>query len=167
MVNPNPDLEHRIRGYAADRGCTLIDFLGGGTDGDVWKSSRRSAIKAFHYGRNYGMELGAYQRLRYYNVKEIMKMAVPRLIDWDDSLQVVEVNVVTPPYIIDFGKSYLDSGADHSPETWQEHHESQRELWGDRYGQVPAILWKLRQMGILYRDASPRNINFGSLPISE
>ena len=164
MVPPNPELERRICEYATMRGCTLIDFLGGGNDGDVWKSDRQSAIKAFYSDKNFVMELNSYLRLRSYGVTEILKMAVPRLVEWDEGLRVVEVDIVTPPCIIDFGKSYLDSAPDHSEETWQEHDEHQKEMWGERYGDVQAVLWKLQELGIIYRDASPKNIIFGPLP---
>jgi hypothetical protein len=130
MIKPNEGLEVRIREYAAMQGSTLVEFLGGGQDGDVWKSTRPSAIKAFHYERTYQAEINAYQRLRYYGVREILEMAVPRLIDWDERLHIVEVDIVTPPYIIDFGKCYLDSPPDYSPEVWQDYHVEQLELLG-------------------------------------
>jgi hypothetical protein len=162
MITPNAELERRIREYATQRGCTLVDFLGGGNDGDVWKSDRQSAVKAFYHDKNYRMELGAYLRLRSYDVTEILRMAVPRLIAWDEGLRIVEVDIVSPPCIIDFGKSYLDSAPDHSEETWEDYHQQQRELWGDRYDDVQAVLWKLQTYGIIYRDPTPKNIMFGS-----
>ena len=76
---------------------------------------------------------------------------------------VVEMDLVTPPYLIDFGKAYLDSAPEHSAETWQDYYDEQHEIWGDRFSTVQAIMYKLRTYGIIYRDASPRNIRFGAL----
>jgi hypothetical protein len=160
MITPNFELERRIRQYALQRGCTLVDFLGGGNDGDVWKSDRQSAIKAFYYDKNFQMELDAYLRLRSYDVIEVLNMAVPRLVAWNEALRVVEVDIVSPPCIIDFGKSYLDSAPEHSEETWHDHVEQQKDLWGDRYDDVQAVLWKLQSFGIIYRDPTPKNIMF-------
>jgi hypothetical protein len=87
-------------------------------------------------------------------------IAVPRLIESDDGLLVIEMSIVSAPYLIDFGKAYLDSEPDHSAETWAEHHQEQREIWEDKYNEVQAVLWALRQLGIFYRDAKPGNLMF-------
>ena len=155
-------MEDRCRRYAAHRGSTLIGFLGGGNDGDVWKSNQNTAIKAFYHEKNFRMELGCYQRLKSHDIRKILGLTVPQLVAWADSERVVEVNLVSPPYLIDFGKAYLDHAPEHSPETWQDYDENQMEIWGERYGDVQAVLWKLKALGILYRDANPRNINFES-----
>lgn len=138
----------------------LTDFLGDGTDGNVWKTARKTAVKAFKYNKNYDMELACYQRLTENNVTNIMSLAVPRFVGCDHELQVIEMGIVSPPCLIDFGKAYLDSQPEHSPETWRDHENEQREIWGDRYQDVQAVLWKLKQLGIYYRDANPRNLMF-------
>ncbi len=134
--------------------------LGGGNDGTVWQTDRKTALKCFQYQKNYRMELGAYQRLRMHRVTKIRELAVPRLIDADDDRLVVEMTIVTPPCLIDFGKSYLDSEPDHSPEVWADYHREQREIWEERNAEVQAVLRKLQQYGIYYRDAKPKNIMF-------
>ncbi|MEQ8846819.1 hypothetical protein [Botrimarina sp.] len=73
---------------------------------------------------------------------------------------MLEITLVSPPYVIDFGKSYLDHPPEHSPETLAEHEADQIELWGEKIGEVNAILWRLERMGIYYTDATPRNISF-------
>jgi hypothetical protein len=108
------------------------------------------------------MELACYQRLKERGIRKVRDFAVPRLIQSDDKLLVIEMEIVTAPYLIDFGKAYLDREPDHSAETWAEHHAAQRELWEDKYNEVQAVLWSLRQIGIYYRDPKPGNIMFAS-----
>lgn len=138
----------------------LTDRLGGGTDGDVWKTDRKTAVKVFQYQKNYLMELGCYQRLGEHGITKIRQLAVPRLIAWDDDLLVVEMSIVTVPYLIDFGKAYLDGEPEHSAETWADHYEQQRQIWEDKFNEVQAVLGSLRHLGIYYRDAKPGNLMF-------
>jgi hypothetical protein len=154
------ELEAKARQFAASRGTTLRRTLGDGNDGAVWETNRKTAVKVFQYQKNYRMELNAYQRLTSKRITKIRQFAVPRFIGSDDNLLAIEMSIVSAPCLIDFGKSYLDSEPDHSAETWAEHHEEQREIWGDQYKEVQAVLWALRQLGIYYRDAKPKNIIF-------
>src|SRR4051794_24223342 len=154
------DLKRKATEYIHARGFRLTDRLGGGTDGEVWRSNRKTAVKAFQYPKNYYMELPCYQRLGDRGVTKIRQFAVPRLVGWDGELLVIEMGLVSPPCIIDFGKAYLDREPDHSPEQWADHFASQREIWEEKYNEVQGVLWSLRQMGILYRDAKPGNIMF-------
>jgi hypothetical protein len=160
MSVPNPDRQKQALEYAASRQIRLVNWLGGGTDGDVWQSDRKTAVKAFQYQRTFDVELGCYQRLRDRGIREILGLSVPRLFDWDERLHIVEMDIVTPPYLIDFGKAYLDQAPEHTPEVWQDYYDEQREIWEERFDDVQGILWKLRTIGIYYRDASPRNIRF-------
>lgn len=105
--------------------------------------------------------MGCYLRLSAHEVTKLGNLEVPRYLGQDESLLVLEMGVVSPPCILDFGKAYVDFEPDHSKETWQEHYDQQREIWKDRFDDVQSVLWKLRQIGIYYRDASPRNIQFG------
>jgi hypothetical protein len=114
----------------------------------VWETNRKTVAKVFQYQKNYYMELRCYQRLKRHSISHIRQFAVPRLIEFDSNLFVLEMSIVTAPYLIDFGKAYLDSEPDHSAETWAEHHQEQQEIWEDRYGEVQAVLWSLRQLGI-------------------
>lgn len=88
----DPDLVERSLQYAQKRGLEL-DFdvpLGFGMDGHVWMSDSATAVKAFRYQRNY--------------------------MQGDDVLWIVEMEIVTPPYLLDFGKVALDARPDYSPE---------------------------------------------------
>lgn len=135
--------------------------LGYGNDGCVWKSNRQSAVKAFERQENYRRESTCYQRLAERNVTSILGLAIPQLMGLNDSLMIVEMRLVTPPFLLDFGKAHLDLPPDFPPEVMVEWEESGRELFGSRWSDVEAILWALKQHGIYYYDAKPGNINFG------
>jgi hypothetical protein len=153
-------LDTRLRRYCEERCVLLKSFLGDGTDGRVYKTDRPNAVKVFKYPKNFYMELRCYQRLRDRKVHRILDFTVPRLLNYHETFGVIEMETVTPPCILDFGKCYLDSQPEHSAETWRDHHESQRELWEDRYSTVQRILGMLKSHGIYYQDPKPGNIIF-------
>jgi len=165
MTSSSP--QDRIKEYAGVMGLKITGFLGDGTDGYVVKSDRVTAIKAFAYKKNYIRELLCYQRLKENDVRKIGKLSVPRLVDYHDKLWVVEMGIVTPPCVLDFGKAYLDRSPDFSAEIWREHFKSEQEIWEDRYPEVQAIVGQLKQYGILYYDTSPKNIQLNPIPGTE
>jgi hypothetical protein len=116
-------LDAKARKYAASQKIALRRRLGEGNDGVVWETNRKTAVKVFQYQKNYRMEFQAYQRLAARRITKIRQFAVPRFIRADDELMAIEMSIVSPPCVIDFGKSYLDVEPDHSAETWAEHHE--------------------------------------------
>jgi hypothetical protein len=159
-------LEERARRYGELAGIE-IQFqrsLGSGTDGAVWKTDRGSAVKAFERQPNYRLEVECYKRLTAAGVSEINGFAVPRLISWDDDLWVIEIEIVTRPFILDFAKVYLDHPPDYSPEVLAEDEEKNREIFEDRWPQVKSLLCELRRFGIWYMDPKPGNIMFEDWP---
>jgi len=151
--------------YATSRGIQvdLQNPLGAGTDGSVWPTNRKSAIKVLELEKNYLQELRCYQRLLEHNVERIDGLAVPKLIDFDDSLLVIEMEIVYPPYLLDFGKAYLDQL---SPFTKVELSSFLTELAAhfrtDDLPRIKKILRLLRNYGIEYLDAKPKNIRLRS-----
>jgi hypothetical protein len=79
----------------------------------------------------------------------------------NDSLLIVEMRLVTPPYLLDFGKAYLDSAPEYPAESMEEWEDEGAENFGARWPEVKVILWCLKQFAIYYYDAKPGNINFG------
>jgi hypothetical protein len=47
-------------------------------------------------------------------VEKICDCAVPELIGYDDELLIIEMTVVTTPYVLDFAGAYLDWSPDFS-----------------------------------------------------
>lgn len=153
------DVRTRLDQYAKSRNRAIGVSLGHGTDGGVWKSDKKTAIKVFHRQSNYETERDCYRILMAERVTEICGFTVPRLVDFDNELMVVEMDIVEPPYILDFGKAYLNREPPHfSPEVMADWYRDQQELWGDYWPTVRKILGKLRSLGIYQIDAKPGNI---------
>jgi hypothetical protein len=152
------DLEVRARLYAEALGISIEKRLGYGSDGCVWKTSRRTAIKVFESSKIYEVELECYRRLERAGVTEICGFAVPRLASHSDELLVVEMSLVNPPYVLDFGKVTLDRQPDYPPATIAYAREEQKEWWGDLYPTIRSIVGRLQSLGIFYADPKPGNI---------
>lgn len=129
-------------------------------DGEVWESNRQTAIKVIHRQQNYIAELECYQRFAAHGVDALKGFAVPRLVGHDDELSIVEMEIVSPPYIIDFAKCRFDTPFDFSPEVMADWNEAGIEIFEDRWRQVKSLLRALEQYGIYYLDAKPGNITF-------
>ena len=106
----SPELEAIADQYAEAKVIEVFVTLplGYGTDGNVYPTNRNSAVKALKLEKTYLCERNCYQRLAERGVERIEGLSVPRLIDFDDGLLVVEIEIVQPPYVLDFGKAYLD-----------------------------------------------------------
>lgn len=145
--------------YAKEQGLATDPVaFDGGDDGSVWHASRHSVIKAFHRPDNYTHELECYRRLQDADVgKKILGFNVPTLLGYSDRLWVIEMGIVMPPYILDFGKAYLADPQfpDHVVEEWNERMEF---WWGDEVKRVRLALFALRRFGIWYYDAKPGNV---------
>jgi hypothetical protein len=155
-------LESQAIAYAKSRG-TAIHFqnpLGFGTDGCVWKTNRNSAVKVFEREANYQRERDCYRRLKSRGIQRCGRFEIPRLIDCDDVLLVVEMGIVSPPFLLDFAKAHLDRPPDFSPEVMAEWEAQQVEWFGDRWPQIRSALYTLERIGIYYRDVRPGNILF-------
>jgi hypothetical protein len=160
-----PELERRAKIYAA-RKSIEVDFdepVGDGTDGNVWFTNRNSAIKVLNAEDNYLRERNCYQRLIKHGVEKIDGLAVPRLVDFDDELFVVEMEVVEPPYLLDFGKAYLDDSSPFPQEELAAYFASLGNFF--RVADLPRVrrvCGILRRYGIEYLDAKPQNIRLRS-----
>lgn len=80
------------------------------------------------------------------------------MIDYDESLLVFQMDIVKPPYLLDFGKAYIDIPPDFSPEVLADNEDQQRDVWGDRWSEVQSIVWQLKRIGIYYLDTKVGNI---------
>jgi hypothetical protein len=94
--------------------------LGHGTDGSVWRSDRKTAVKVLERERNYQTELECYRRFAAHGVSRIQGFSVPQLIRHDDALWVIEMRIVTPPFILDFAKAWLDEPPEFEEGGWQQ-----------------------------------------------
>ncbi len=71
--------------------------LGYGFDGIVYSTTCQSAVKGLRYSRLYERERDVYLRLFNSGIFEVGDCRIPRLIDYEDRLWVVEMEIVSPP----------------------------------------------------------------------
>src|SRR5436190_9433081 len=101
------DRQHRASLYTGEHGRTILKQLGNGTDGSVWQTTISTAIKACEDAKRYFIERDCYCLFLEKGVTEICGYAIPRLVGYSDELMVIEIEMVQPPYILDFGKASL------------------------------------------------------------
>jgi hypothetical protein len=94
-------------------------------------------------------------------ITEVRGFHVPELIRWDDTLRIIEMTIVTPPFVLDFAGARLDIPPDFSEEVWAEWEAEKLEQFGGRWPDVRAVLGALEELDIYVLDVSPRNIVFG------
>lgn len=151
----------RAADYAKRLDCRLVAKLGFGVDGIVLQTDRQSAIKIFEHRTQYYVEHDVYLRLQEGGVTQIQGHNVPQFIGSDDELQILEISIVTPPYILDFAKAELDFPTEFPAEVMQERLEYWASLFEGRWPKVQAIMQELEsRYGIFLLDPHPRNIAF-------
>lgn len=129
----------------------------------MWRSSRGSAVKVLEREKNFLIEKECYLRLKEAGIVQLIGLAVPTLVDYDDDLMVIEIDVVQPPFLLDFGKAYVDF----PPPYWGDKqiianmHAEGREMFGKNWSRVVRVLGALQRFGIYYVDPKPGNISFG------
>lgn len=155
------ELWNRVQQYAAGHEIDIDKLrpLGYGNDGNVWKYESW-AIKAFHHQWNYRQEKLSYQRLTERSIREICGLQLPLFEDYDDNLLIVQIGIVTPPFLLDFGKVYFDTPPDYPEEPAEDRDAYLREMFEDDAPAVKRVLRAIQIHGIYYVDPNPGNIKF-------
>jgi hypothetical protein len=151
--------------YAAQNQLTLCEPLGFGKDGIVLAAKRKarpanSAIKVHRHVELWAREKRAYDRLAELGIRSVLGFHVPRLIGFDSDLLVIEMTVVTRPFVLDFASAYLDARPEFPEDVWNQWEADKREQFEERWPQVQAILRSFEELGIYLLDVSPANIAF-------
>ncbi|HEY1662026.1 MAG TPA: hypothetical protein VGI03_06365 [Verrucomicrobiae bacterium] len=153
------------KAYASQRQLHLAERLGFGIHGIIYVAEGKSvggktAIKAHREAEPFRRELSIYLRLQEAQVLEILGFNVPQLIQFDEGLRVIEMSVVTRPFVLDFAGAYLEMPPDFPDETWVEWEAQKRDQFDARWPQVQAVLAALEELDIHMVDVSPSNIAF-------
>ena len=161
------ELLRRANQYAAARGLRLGDQLGFGVHGTVFLAESQSksdavpaesALKVHERQADYTRERDVYLRLRENEVRTIRNYSVPQLLAHDDALLILEMTIVTRPYVLDFAGAFLDYKPDFDEEVLADWHAEKREQFGSRWAEAQAILRALEDFGIFVVDVNPNNI---------
>ena len=159
------DPREQAKLYAAKKsiGIDFAEPLGRGIDGTVFATDRQTAVKVLKNAENFSRELRAYLRLHERGVQFIDGLSVPAILDFDEELLVVEMEIVQPPYLLDFGKAYTDESTPFDEEQLAAYQTSLRDFFRkDDLPRVRKIYRTLAGLGIIYLDAKPQNIRLRS-----
>jgi len=158
------DIERRASLYAQRRGLELGPRLGYGKDGTIFSTLGSplgpTAVKALRRWDLYQRELACYRRLAEHGVAEVCGHSVPQFLGHDDELLVIEMTIVSRPYVLDFAGAYIDDPPEFPPEVMEERHAHWAEVFEDRWPVVHDIMARLRLHGVHVLDPSPGNIAF-------
>jgi hypothetical protein len=151
--------------YAERYGLRLAERLGFGIHGTVHVAEAkvnkdRSAVKAHLSADPYFRERAVYERLKQAGVSDLLGFHVPQFIRADDDVLVIEMTIVTRPFVLDFAGAYLDTLPEFSPEIWAEWEAEKREQFGERWRTVRALMDAFEELDIHLVDVTPGNIGF-------
>lgn len=151
--------------YASKHQLKLLERLGFGIHGIVFVAVNaakggNTAIKVHRLSEPFHRECAAYERLRDAGISEILGFSLPQIIGFDDQLLVIEMSIVTRPFILDFAGAWLDQRPNFPPEIWQEWETQKRSQFERRWPKVQAVLEELELLDIYMVDVSPSNIAF-------
>ncbi len=107
MSEDDPKVRAASYGEANNISIDFCNILGAGQEGFVWKTDRDTAIKVFDLQKNFERELECYQIFKNRNVSELLGFTIPELIGSDCNLRIIEMSIVVPPYVLNFGKAYI------------------------------------------------------------
>jgi hypothetical protein len=158
-------LTQNAQAFVARHQLRLAERLGFGIHGNVFVAEGntkpgKSAIKAHRSAEPYARERDVYERLRQAGVTRILGFHVPQLIRCDDALQVIEMSIVTRPFVLDFAGAYLDSPPEFAAEIWEAWEAEKREQFETRWPIVQSVLGALEELDIHMIDVSPSNVAF-------
>lgn len=151
--------------YAASHDLLLMDRLGFGVHGIILAAEDKSgggpvAIKAHREREPYLRERDAYERLRAAGVVEILGFNVPQYQRSDDALGVIEMTIVTRPFVLDFAGAYLDQLPTFPDEAWAAWEAEKSDQFDFHWATVRRVLDSLEELDIYMVDVSPSNIAF-------
>lgn len=158
-------LIRNARAYAARHQLQLAERLGFGIHGIILvtednSKAGKTAVKAHRTLEPYLRERAGYERLREAGVTELEGFHVPQLIRVDDELRVIEMTIVTRPFVLDFAGAWLEAPPSFSDEVWAEWEAEKRDQFDARWPKVQTILGALEALDIHMVDVSPSNIAF-------
>lgn len=114
----------------------------------------------FKFNEQYTRERDVYLRLFENDVHSILRFFVPQLLSFDDSLMVIEMSIVAPPFVLDFAGARLDSPPDYPSDVLEEWEREKEEQFEDDWPIVRSVMAEFECYGIYLSDLHPGNIRF-------
>lgn len=124
------------------------------------RPSTLHAIKVHLQRDNFSRELAAYRRLAHSRVDGIEGFAIPKLINADERLRIIEMTIVSPPWLLDFGNALLQE-PDFEQSVMDDWWTRIEDRFGEKFPVVQSVYYALlARCGIHYLDFKPGNIEF-------
>ena len=161
-------LANRLYRYARQHQVQIGELLGSGHQGAVFVAQRSPnlapfALKIHKAVEPFQREWRAYDILRENQVTQLEGLYVPQFLRADDEFLVIEMTIVDPPFLLDFGGAYdPDEVPDFPQNVWEEWRQQKQEEFGGRWPEVEKVLAILRMMDIFMLDIHPRNLTFST-----
>ncbi len=149
------------------RNLSIEKQLGGGIQGVVFSTHEGTAVKALIRPEFYARERDVYSRLKQAREsKRLVGFNVPRLLDRHDELLVIEMQIVTLPYVLGFCEEVFilirrRSLRASDPEIMVPWEAAKREQFEERWPTVKRVMSAFEAHGIYLSDIKPGNIEFG------
>src|SRR5882672_9325477 len=143
--------------YAARHELRIAAQLGFGIHGTVHVvedkiKKEKSAIKAHLAAAPFQREVSVYERLKQPGIANILGFHVPQLLRSDGDLLVIEMSIVSRPFVLDFAGAYLDARPEFSEEIWADWEQQKREQFGERWRIVRAVMAAFEELDIYLAD---------------
>lgn len=150
----------RLNAYCELYGRRVVRRLGFGKDGTVWATIAATAVKIFDRTDLYLQEKRVYQHLALQQASSAAGSSIPTLIAFDDTLGVIEMSIVTPPFVLDFASARLGQPEEFPTEVMEEWLARKQEEFGANWNRAGAALRALERLGVYMTDVHPGNIRF-------
>jgi len=154
MSDPKSNAYDRAQRYAKSKGMTIEKLFGDGCDGYVLATSAGTAVKAFNFPQLFCRELEIYEYLKRWDITEVHGFHIPKLVASNSDLSVIEMTVVSPPFVLDFVSARIEVPIEYDEE-WI---ARRMEEFEDDWPLVKQVIWGFEQHGIYLSDVHPRNI---------
>jgi hypothetical protein len=140
----------------------ILSPLGDGVDGFVYPTAKGTAVKIFNHPIHFEREKAAYERLQEFDVRQVCGFVVPEMRNSSESLRVIEMTIVQPPFLIDFASALLDEEGEYfSEEVMDQKWADLAEIFEDRISIVQDVYFELSvKYGIYYYDFTLNNLRF-------
>lgn len=151
------ELLERRNGYCSSHSVVIqIDEPDWGLDAYLWRTNVETVVKVHRYHDRFEKELAAYHRLAERKITRLKGFEFPQLVDYDEQMRILELSIVSPPYILDF----VEVGLGKKPSNFDlDRIEAQQsKQFGKDWPDVRRLLEALMQIGIYYDDVHNKNI---------
>ena len=146
-----------MNSYHSDADATACQYigvdvpperLGWGVDGAVYAHpSANTAVKVHRGQEGFARELAVYLRLADHGVTEFSTAAhrfnVPVLQNYDEKLCVIEMSIVSKPFLLDFAAATLDDPRDYTDDALSGWWESIQSDFGEDFNVARDVYWGL------------------------